>query len=173
MDNTQQRIFLTVTLDPRIWSAKSQYLQFQESQHILHKYLRLFSSDYTAFPELTKKGHIHWHVMYDESDKIKRFRSLKKMVDELGFCDFQIPKDLVATIAYCQKDKDTMEQVLQTHLPLTYNILEDVLSFNKRQERNRRRDIKYPAEATKSGPLDRYMTQEEIFDTLMEQHIKK
>lgn len=131
----RREMFLTVTLNPR-WYNRGTKQQYLESIFILHKYLRQFASDYQAYPELTKRGNIHYHIMYTEKDRIKRYKLLKTMVDQLGDVDFQVPRILINAIEYCQKDRKLMEEVLGVKLPITFADMESARSSLKVNVKN-------------------------------------
>lgn len=143
MDTTNDFYFLTVTLNTT-WERWPLLEMFRQSSTDLHKYLRTFMEQYEMYPELTKRGVVHYHLIGKFKDRIKYFKKLNKMVHQFGFIDCQPVKDFAKCYEYISKDKTIMEEMFELPLPLTLRQMEEERKKNIRDTRSAFKEIRTP-----------------------------
>ena len=125
-----ETLAITITLNPRNFPQFSPDAQCADSLNIIYSYFKHIG-DLTLYPELTKQGMIHYHGWLVLMDPIKYFKTLRTIVDRIGFIDLKRPlgalQDETKKVKYktwneyITKDCIMMAELLNTNLPFTSN----------------------------------------------------
>lgn len=99
----------------------------------IHKLLKMFSKDYTYYPELDSSGRLHFHGWITPYDKIK-FKRCSNVLRRLGFVKFEpsLRNNGTNWKNYCSKDvAETVKVFADVHvenIPVTPATYHEVLS---------------------------------------------
>lgn len=102
-----------LTISPPVKNTKPEY-QFIEDLIILKK-LRLCTSMFIIYPELSPTGRLHYHGIVYINDKIKWFKSVLPSLRKLGFCDLKPTRDFknkLTLLIYCKKEWPITKEIL-------------------------------------------------------------
>ena len=98
-------------------AISNQYKVFLED---MHNYLQKFCDSYELWFEIHDNGYLHAHGVIYEVDKVKRYKLMHKIKENIGYSKFKPIEDLCEWRNYCSKDSETMETVLGIKLPVKY-----------------------------------------------------
>lgn len=132
-------IAFTWSPNPKIFKGISPNFQFHDTLPYI-KQLRTCSS-FIIYPELNKQGNIHYHGLIHIMDKVKWY---KKVLPTLKYKGFVLIKSKIdeGWLKYIEKEKSTMESILEISLPLdnSHNLFKRK-SKQSKEEDNRTRTI--------------------------------
>lgn len=118
---------ITQTTDPRIIDQCSPTAQYKRSIEIIQRLYKDIASKLILYPELTKRGQIHFHGHITVKDNIKFYKSLKRIEQRLGrvlLKELLSKPNVLARYKswdeYIIKDHDLMKEVIS--YPQPYNI---------------------------------------------------
>lgn len=107
------------------WSPNKKVVgNYNDPFYTMHMHLQYLKklkrcSIFTLYPEFNGRGDLHWHGILEITDKVKWYKSVLPYFRYKGFVCVKHIDNFSKWSTYCAKDKDLMEKVLTTVLPIT------------------------------------------------------